>query len=250
MIRGKATPNIASTTLTLLAGGLATRLRAVTDDATPKALVEVAGRPFIDHQLELFHRRGIRRAVLCLGHLGHQIESHVGNGQAFGIDVSYSHDTPGLLGTGGALRRALPMLGEIFWVVYGDSYVDIDFAAVLDAFLATDKLALMTVLRNDNRWDKSNVEFQNNRLVRYDKRNRTPAMHHVDYGVALLRRAALERIPAARHHDLADLYSMLVGEEAMMGYEVTNRFYEIGTLSALQETRQFLESHQHHPSPT
>lgn len=237
---------IASTTLTLLAGGLATRLRAVTEDATPKALVEVAGRPFIDHQLELFRRRGIRRAVLCLGHLGHQIEAHIGDGHAFGIDVSYSHDTPGLLGTGGALRRALPMLGEIFWVVYGDSYVDVDFSAILDAFLATDKLGLMTVLKNDDRWDKSNAEFRDCRLVRYDKRHRTPAMHHVDYGVALLRRAALERIPPARQYDLADLYSMLVGEGKIMGYEVANRFYEIGTPAALRETREFLESHHHH----
>lgn len=241
--------NLESTTLTLLAGGLATRLRAVTEDALPKALVEVAGRPFIDHQLELFHRHGVRRVVLCLGHLGHQIEEHVGEGRAFGLDVVYSHDTPGLLGTGGALRRALPMLGDLFWVVYGDSYVDIDFAPVLDAFLATDKLALMTVLKNNDRWDRSNVEFQKGRLVRYDKRTRTPAMQHVDYGVALLRRAALERIPPARQYDLADLYSGLVAEGAMMGYEVANRFYEIGTPAGLDETRQFLESQTTHSTP-
>ncbi len=221
----------------------------MTEDALPKSLVEVAGRPFIDHQLELFYRHGIRRVVLCLGHLGHQIEAHVGDGRAFGLNVSYSHDTPGLLGTGGAMRRALPMLGDLFWVVYGDSYVDVDFAAVLDAFLASDKLALMTVLKNDDRWDRSNVEFRRGRLVRYDKRNRTPAMHHVDYGVALFRRAALERIPPARQYDLADLYSGLVAERAMMGYEVANRFYEIGTPAALEETRQFLEAHTSHPSP-
>jgi len=240
---------LASTTLTLLAGGLATRLRAVTDDALPKSLVEVAGRPFIDHQLELFHRRGIRRIVLCLGHLGHQIETHVGDGRAFGLNVSYSHDTPGLLGTGGALRRAMPMLGELFWVVYGDSYVDINFAEVFEALLSTDKLALMTVLKNDDRWDRSNVEFQRGRLVRYDKQTRTRAMHHVDYGVALLRRAALERIPPARQYDLADLYSSLVAEGAMMGFEVANRFYEIGTPAALEETRKFLESLTTHSSP-
>jgi len=226
----------------LLAGGRATRLRSVTDDTLPKALVPVAGRPFIDHQLDLLHRRGIRKVVLCLGHLGRQIESHVGDGNAFDLSVSYSHDTPGLLGTGGALRRAMPMLGDFFWVIYGDSYVDIDFAAVLDAFLATDKLAMMTVLRNDNRWDRSNVDFRNGRLMRYDKQNPTPQMHHVDYGVALLRREALERIPPARQYDLADLYSQLVSDGAMGGYEVTNRFYEIGTPAALEETRQYLEA--------
>jgi NDP-sugar pyrophosphorylase family protein len=244
-----APKSLASTTLTLLAGGLATRLRAVTEDALPKSLVEVAGRPFIDHQLELFKRRGIQRVALCLGHLGHQIESHVGDGRAFGLNVSYSHDTPGLLGTGGALRRALPMLGEMFWVVYGDSYVDIDFGAVFDSFIATDKAALMTVLKNDDRWDRSNVEFREGRLVRYDKRNRIPAMHHVDYGVALVRRPALERIPPARPYDLADLYSTLVAERAMMGYEVSNRFYEIGTPAALEETRQFLEAQMSLSSP-
>ena len=241
--------SLQSTTLTLLAGGLATRLRTVTEDAVPKSLVEVAGRPFIDHQLELFHRRGVRRVVLCLGHLGHQIEAHVGDGKAFGLDVSYSHDTPGLLGTGGALRRALPMLGDIFWVVYGDSYVDIDFAAVFEAFVSTDKLALMTVLKNDDRWDRSNVEFQAGRLVRYDKHNRTPAMHHVDYGVALLRRGTGAN-PPARQYDLADLYSLLVSEGKMMGYEVVNRFYEIGTPAALEETRQFLDAHTSHSSPS
>jgi NDP-sugar pyrophosphorylase family protein len=242
--------SLASTTLTLLAGGLATRLRAVTEDALPKSLVEVAGRPFIDHQLELFHRRGVRRVVLCLGHLGHLIESHVGDGNAFGMNISYSHDTPGLLGTGGALRRALPKLGEIFWVVYGDSYVDIDFATVFNAFVSTDRLALMTVLKNDDRWDRSNAEFQDGRLVRYDKHRRTPAMHHVDYGVALLRREALERIPPARQYELADLYAALVAEGAMMGYEVTNRFYEIGTPAALEETRHFLEAQTSHSSPS
>ena len=221
----------------------------MTDDAVPKALVEVAGRPFVDHQLELFHRQGVRRVVLCLGHLGQQIEGHLGDGRAFGLNVSYSHDTPGLLGTGGALRRALPMLGDLFWVVYGDSYVDIDFAAAFEAFLATDQLALMTVLKNNDRWDRSNVEFHKGRLVRYDKHNRTPAMKHVDYGVALLRRTALERVPPARQYDLADLYSSLVAEGAMMGYEVANRFYEIGTPAGLEETRQFLESQMTHSTP-
>jgi NDP-sugar pyrophosphorylase family protein len=244
-----ASKTLASTTLTLLAGGLATRLRAVTEDALPKSLVEVAGRPFIDHQLELFKRRGLQRVVLCLGHLGHQIESHVGDGRAFGLKIGYSHDTPGLLGTGGALRRALPMLGEMFWVVYGDSYVDIDFSAVFDRFIATDKAALMTVLKNDDRWDRSNVEFREGRLVKYDKRNPTLAMRYVDYGVALLRRPALERIPPARQYDLADLYSTLVAEGAMIGYEVADRFYEIGTPAALEETRLFLESQMSHPLP-
>ncbi len=230
---------MADVPLALLAGGLATRLRAVSPDI-PKAMVEVAGRPFIEHQLALFHSKGVRRVVLCLGHLGEQVEAHLGDGKRFGVEVAYSHDGPGLLGTGGALRRALPLLGERFWVVYGDSYVDIDFAAVLAGFVTTGKPTLMTVLRNDDRWDKSNVVFENGRLIRYDKNRRTPDMHHVDYGVALLSRSAATRIPPAHAYDLADLYRTLVSEGAMAGFEVNNRFYEVGTPASLEETRRFL----------
>jgi NDP-sugar pyrophosphorylase family protein len=234
--------DLSSTSLALLSGGLATRLRPVIADALPKALVEVAGRPFIDHQLDLFHRRGIRNIVLCLGHLGEQIEAHVGDGSAFGLHVEYSRDGPELLGTGGALRRALPLLGDPLFVVYGDSYVDIDYAAVLQTLLDSGKLAVMTVLRNDDRWDRSNVLFENGRLLRYDKKNRTADMHHIDYGVALVRRSALQRIPPARPFDLADFYAQLVADGMMIGSEVFNRFYEIGTPEALAETRRFLES--------
>jgi NDP-sugar pyrophosphorylase family protein len=225
----------------LLAGGLATRLRPVTQ-RIPKALVELAGKPFIDHQLALLRRNGIRRAVLCLGHLGEQVQAHLGDGSSFGMQLAYSFDGPKLLGTGGALRRASHLLGDVFWVMYADSYMDIDYAAILADFAGRDALGLMTVLRNNNRWDRSNVVFENGRLVRYDKRQQTPDMHHIDYGVALLRREALERIPPDEPYDLADLYSALVAEGRMVGYEVTNRFYEIGTPESLEEARRYLES--------
>jgi NDP-sugar pyrophosphorylase family protein len=227
--------------LALLAGGLATRLGPISQ-RVPKAMVDLEGRPFIDHQLALFRRHGVRRVVLCLGHLGEQVEDHIGNGAAHGLHVEYSHDGPGLLGTGGALRRALSLLGEQFWVVYGDSYVDIDFAAVLKTFQAADTPALMTVLENSDRWDKSNVVYQHGRLLAYDKTRRTPEMQHVDYGVALLTRSVAERIPPARSYDLAELYGRLVAEGLMQGYEVNNRFYEIGTPDSLEETRSHLRS--------
>lgn len=223
----------------LLAGGMATRLQPVTRDI-PKAMVEVAGRPFIDHQLDLFQRHGVRRVVLCLGHLGQQVESHVGNGARYGMSVTYSHDGPELLGTGGALRRALPLLGDLFWVIYGDSYVDIDFAAVLAAFASTKAASLMTVLQNDGQWDRSNVIFEEGRLVSYDKHRSDARMRHVDFGVALLRRSAAERIPPARQYDLSELYTRLVADGQMIGFEVTNRFFEIGTPASLDETREYL----------
>lgn len=237
--------SIADVPVALLAGGLATRLRPVTQ-TIPKALVELAGKPFIDHQLALLHRNGIRSVVMCLGHLGEQVRDHCGEGSRYGLRLRYSFDGPKLMGTGGALARAGPMLGEspgdALWVMYGDSYMDIDYRAVLEAFARKgDADGLMTVLRNGDRWDKSNVVFRDGRLIRYDKRNPTPDMDYIDYGVALLRRRVLERIPADRASDLAELYSALVAEGRMIGFEVTNRFYEIGTPASLEEARRYLE---------
>jgi choline kinase len=231
--------DIADVPVALLAGGLATRLRPITT-TIPKALVEVAGRPFIDHQLGLLKRNGIRRVVLCLGYLGEQVEAHLGDGSAFGMELLYSHDGDKLLGTGGALRGALPLLGEAFWVMYGDSYMDIDYRAVLADFAGRDVLGLMTVLHNNNSWDTSNVVFQNGQLLRYDKRARLPEMTHIDYGVSLLRREALQRMPPDQPCDLADLYRDLVSEGQMAGHEVTERFYEIGSPRGLEETRAYL----------
>jgi NDP-sugar pyrophosphorylase family protein len=231
--------HIADVPVALLAGGLATRLRPITE-TIPKALVEVAGRPFIDHQLALLRRNGMRRIVLCLGYRGEQVEAHLGDGAALGMELRYSYDGDRLLGTGGALRRAAPLLGDLCWVLYGDSYLDIDYCATLADFTRRDALGLMTVLRNDNRWDRSNVIFRDGRLLRYDKREQTPEMDYIDYGAALLRRPALERIPPDQPYDLADLYSHMVAEGQMAGYEVTRRFYEIGAPSGLEETNAYL----------
>ena len=232
--------NIGDIPVALLAGGLATRLRPITE-TIPKAMVEVAGRPFIDHQLALLRRNGIRRVVLCLGYLGEQMRAYLGDGSAIGMELRYSFDGERLLGTGGALRRAAPLLGQVCWVMYGDSYLDIDYQAVLTHFASQPALGLMTVLENSNRWDRSNVVFRAGRLLRYDKRAQTPEMAYIDYGAALLRQAALERIPPDQPFDLADLYSELVAEQQMIGYEVTQRFYEIGSHEGLAETQGYLQ---------
>src|SRR5688572_14688997 len=167
----------------LLAGGLATRLRPITE-TIPKAMVDIDGRPFIDHQLELLRRNGIRRVVMCLGYLGEMVERHVGDGSAWGMSVEYSYDGAKLMGTGGAVKRAAAKLDDVFWVMYGDSYMDIDYAAVLEHFdRSPGATGLMTVLRNGNRWDRSNVVFRDGKLLRYDKHNQTPEMDYIDYGV-------------------------------------------------------------------
>jgi NDP-sugar pyrophosphorylase family protein len=237
---GKCKLQIEDVPVALLAGGLATRLGHAAA-TVPKAMVEVAGRPFIEHQLELLHRNGIRRVVLCLGHLGEQIEDHLGDGSRFAMELRYRHDGKAALGTGGAVRSALPELGDVFWVMYGDSYMDIDYSAVLEKFdQNAAALGLMTVIRNDDRWDRSNVIFRGGRLMRYDKKNRAPDMRYIDYGVQILRSEAAERLIANRPADVADLYRVLVSEGRMVGHEVNRRFYEIGTPGSLEETRRFL----------
>ena len=232
----------------LLAGGLATRLRPITE-TIPKALVDIDGRPFIDHQLDLLRRNGIRRVVMCLGYLGQMVEQHCGDGSSHGMELAYSYDGEKLMGTGGAIRRAADKglldnsPDDVLWVMYGDSYMDIDYPAVLTAFgRAPGALGLMTVLRNENQWDTSNVVFRDGKLLRYEKKNRTPEMNYIDYGVGLLRRGAVDRIPTDRPFDLAELYTALVNDGQMIGYEVYNRFYEIGTPPALEEARRYLAS--------
>ncbi len=233
--------DIAEVPAAILAGGLATRLRPITQ-TIPKAMVEVAGRPFIEHQLALLHRKGIRRVVLCLGYLGEQIEQHLGDGSALGLSVRYSYDGERLLGTGGALRQALPLLGEAFWVLYGDSYMDIDYQAVLAHFASARARGLMTVIHNANCWDRSNVVFREGRLLCYSKRATTPQMRHIDYGVLLLQREVLASLPANEPADLADLLSDLATRGELIGHEVTQRFYEIGSPQGLAETQCYLQA--------
>lgn len=218
--------------IAILAGGRATRLFPISQD-TPKSMVDVAGEPFIAHQLRLVAAKGARSIVVCHGVLGEQIEDFVGSGAAFGLSVRYSHDGDSLLGTGGALHKALPLLGPEFMVLYGDSYLDTDYAAVVAAFHSCSDLGLMTVYRNEGRWDRSNIEFLDSRIVAYDKGAPTPAMHYIDYGLSVLRADALTSWPANDVFDLADVFRRLIEARALAGYEVRERFYEIGSHAGL-----------------
>jgi NDP-sugar pyrophosphorylase family protein len=223
----------------ILAGGLATRLHPITEKI-PKSLVDVAGEPFLAHQLRLLHLHGIRKAVLCVGYLGEMIERDFGNGSGFGIDLRYSFDGPVLLGTGGALRQALPLLGDAFFVLYGDSYLPVDYAAVEAAWRASGKDALMTVFRNEGAWDTSNVEFCGEKLARYDKRDRTPAMRHIDYGLSIFTAKVFMGRASGEKFDLSDVQRDLVAQGRMAGYEVRERFYEVGSHTGLAELNQLL----------
>jgi NDP-sugar pyrophosphorylase family protein len=221
----------------ILAGGLATRLRPVTEKI-PKSLMPVAGKPFLARQLELLHSRGIRHAVLCVGHLGEMIQREFGP-EAFDVQLDYAFDGPRLLGTGGAIKRALPQLGSEFFALYGDSYLPIDYQSVADFFNRAGKLGCMTVYRNEDRYDTSNVVFAENEIKVYDKKNRVPEMHYIDYGLSLFKAAAFDAFPADQPFDLADVMSRLVGAGQLAGFEVHERFYEIGSPTGLAE----LEKH-------
>jgi NDP-sugar pyrophosphorylase family protein len=225
--------------LALLAGGLATRLRPHTLKV-PKALIQVAGEPFIAHQLRLMRRERVSRVVLCVGYLGEQIEAFVKDGSQFGLAVEYSYDGPNLLGTGGPLRKALPYLGNEFLVMYGDSWLDTSFAPIVAAFRRSGKPALMTVFRNEGRWDVSNVWYENEVIQCHDKIERVPQMQHIDWGLSIVKADVLARQPANTAFDLAEIYSSLARRGQLAGYEVTTRFYEIGSTDGLLETDALL----------
>ncbi len=222
----------------ILAGGIATRLRPITE-SIPKSLVEVAGRPFVELQLEWLRKEGVTRVVLCVGHLGESIEKVVREGGRFNLKVAYSYDGDKLLGTGGALRRALPLLGEAFFVLYGDSFLTCRFASVEAAFLAAGKPALMTVFENEGRWDRSNVIFHEGKIVLHDKKNLSSEMRHIDYGLGVLTPTALGRYPEGQPLDLSTVYADLLNRGELAGFEIRERFYEIGSINGLKETEEF-----------
>jgi NDP-sugar pyrophosphorylase family protein len=222
----------------ILAGGLGTRLKPLTG-TVPKALVEIGGKPFLAHQLELLRSRGVRRVVLCVGYLGEMIREFAGDGAAFGVKVAYSSDGPSLRGTAGALRNALPLLGERFFMLYGDSYLTCEYAAVERAFRESGKPALMTVFRNEGRWDRSNVEFEGGRIRAYEKNAANPRMRHIDYGLGVLDGRALTELAPAES-DLAAVYRELLRRDELAAYEVGERFYEIGSPAGVTELSEYL----------
>ena len=196
----------------ILAGGLATRLKPITEKV-PKLLVDVAGEPFFSHQIRLLRKSGLERLVLCIGYLGEKIVESYGDGSKWGVRIEYSFDGPKLLGTGGALIRALPLLDDVFFVLYGDSYLPIDYLAVGEAFLKSGKQGLMTVYENSERYDSSNVWFQDGAIRAYDKKNKVPEMRHIDFGLGVFRASAFDGFPRDQVVDLAEVQKALLPGE-------------------------------------
>jgi len=220
----------------VLSGGLATRMKPFTENI-PKSMIDVAGKPFIHWQLSMFKEKGIKEVMLCVGHLGEMIEEYAGNGAEYGLHLTYSYDGDKLLGTGGAIRKIEGNLPEEFFVQYGDSYLDVPYEQVAEAFRKYEKMGLMTVYKNDDLYDVSNVVFENGDLICYSKKNKVPRMRHIDYGLGILRKDVFADFNDREIFDLADVYEKLAVEEQLLGYEVFNRFYEVGSHDGLMELR-------------
>ncbi|MCM8795316.1 MAG: HAD-IIIA family hydrolase [Candidatus Omnitrophica bacterium] len=227
----------------VLMGGRGTRLGDSHLD-TPKSMVDIYGRPFFWYQLQLMKYYGLRNFIFCVGYKAELIKSFFKDGCRFGVNIRYSFDGKELLGTGGALKKAEPFLEKDFMVIYADSYMDVDYREIVSVYYEVKKeqgkKALLTIFKNKNRYDKSNVIFKNNRLLKYDKINTSEEMEYIDYGISILDKGVLAGIPRNKYFDLSNLYSILVKDGLMAGYEVRNRFYEIGRPSSLKEFKKFI----------
>lgn len=225
--------------LAVLAGGFATRLGELSRE-TPKSLIEINGRPFVDWQLELLIKSGYTNFIFCVSYKSVEIQEYLGDGSNRGIRIDYSLDGETQLGTGGAIRKALPMLGDMFGVIYGDSYLPIDYFAVEQHFINAQSEALMTVYENQDRLDASNVKFINGKLIDYEKGSRSKSMQHIDYGLTYFKREALAPWAHQSSFDLSIVCSQLAKMSKLTGFEVFQRFYEIGSVQGIRDFSQYL----------
>lgn len=230
---------ISKTTVLILCGGLATRLQPITK-TIPKSLVSINNKPMLQYQLDMLYEQGIRHVVLCVGYLGEMIQESFGD-KYKDIIIEYSFDGPKQLGTGGAIRKAYSKLSNTFFVLYGDSYLPVEYKPILDYFNKTNKEGLMTLFKNDNLYDVSNVIFKDNQIICYDKKNKTADMNYIDYGLSIFNVSVFNKYPANYSFDLSQVMIDLVNNKQLAGYEVFNRFYEMGSISGLKELENYLK---------
>jgi MurNAc alpha-1-phosphate uridylyltransferase len=229
--------------IAILAGGLATRLRPLTT-TIPKSMIEILGQPFVHWQLRLLAQQGFREVVFCLAYKSEIICDFVGDGTKYGLKVSYSYDGDQQLGTGGAINKALPLLGKRFMVLYGDSYLPVDFRLIEDVFNQSRMPGLMTVFQNDGEFDASNVVFSDGYVRRYAKGEVSKDMRYVDYGLSCFESSAFHPVHKNVPLDLGQICSELATQGLMAGYEVKERFYEIGSFKGIQDFREYVERYQ------
>lgn len=222
--------------IVILAGGLATRLRPLTDNI-PKSMLQIAGEPFISHQLRYLKSQGALRVVICLGYLGEQIEKYIESKNRFGLEIIYSYDGKELVGTGGAIKKALPYLPNFFFVQYGDSYLPINYCEIEKYFFLQQKSALMTIYENNNKYDSSNVEYFDGLVIKYSKNILSKEMKYIDYGLGILNATNFDNYP--EKFDLSDIYADLATQKKLAGFQEFNRFYEIGSNKGIADTQNF-----------
>ena len=225
-------------------GGLGTRLADYTATC-PKSLVPVNGHPFFEYQLNLMINNGFKRFLFCIAHMGRQIEEYFGEGSKFASDITieYSYDGDKLLGTAGAIVNACDKIDDDFLLIYGDSYMDVDYEEIIYRYYKgkeIGKQALMTIYENSGLYDNSNVLTDDNRIIAYSKKNRTPDMKYIDYGISVFSKAVFESLEFGKEYDLSDIQSKLVTDDNMSVSEVTKRFYEIGSENALKSFEEYI----------
>ena len=225
--------------IAVLAGGLATRLGSLTKDF-PKCLIEICGKPFVDWQIELLRKAGYTDLIFCISYKSELVQNYLGDGSKWGVSIQYSLDGETQLGTGGAIKKALPLLGERFAVIYGDSFLPINYSEVEVKFLNSSFPALMTVFENENSLDKSNVEFQDGQILEYAKTSENLLMRHIDYGLTYFQASAFNKYGGHSNFDLADLCTDLSKMGKLGGFEVHERFYEIGSISGINDLSNYL----------
>jgi len=227
--------------IVILCGGLATRLRPLSEKIA-KSMIEIEGKPFLEHQLELLKKNGISDMIFCIGYKGEQIENYFGDGSRFGVKIKYSREKEKLLGTGGALKKAENLLNEVFLVINGDSYLPFDFKAAIGYFNKFNKPGLMVVYKNQDRYEKSNVLVKNSLVRQYNKENPTKEMKYIDYGVSIFRKKALELLPENTPCDLSQIYLSLIKKDQLLAFESKIRFYETGSFKGLEEFKRYIKN--------
>lgn len=227
--------------IAVLAGGLGTKLRPMTEEM-PKCMIPIRNKPFLQYQIELFKQNNIKDIVLCIGYKSEKVMDRFGDGSEFDVNIRYSVEDEGLLGTAGALKKAAPLLDEVFLLIYGDSYLMLNFKRVLDYFRKRNKLGLMVVYKNVNKYGRSDVALENGYIGVYDKNRQTGGMVYINYGLSALRKKALNSVPDGKTMSLQDFYKILIERRELLAYEVCSRFYEVGSFEGLKEFRQLVDS--------
>jgi NDP-sugar pyrophosphorylase family protein len=227
--------------MVILCGGLATRLYPLTKKIS-KSMIKIEGKPFLEHQLDLLKKNGIKNILLCIGYKGEQIKKYFGNGRKFGVKIRYSQEKKKLLGTGGALKKAEKLLEDNFLVMWGDSYLPFDFQGAIKFFKKFNKSGLMTVYKNCDKYEPSNVEVEGNLVKVYSKKRKTKKMKYIDYGVSIFKKEALKYIPKNKVYDLSKLNQLLVKKKQLLAFPARKRFYQIGTFEGIEEFRRYIKN--------